>query len=155
MFTDRSTTLPSTDTPIPTDFAYIPLYDVSAGAGNGRAVTSEDMTGHFAVDRRWFHEIGLDPKQCTMLQSHGNSMVPTIAEGSPMIIDMSVTELLDGMIYVINLHGDLLVKRVQRLMDGSFELTSDNAFYKPMKIDQSGNENVHIIGRVRFVLQPY
>uniref|UniRef100_UPI002626C2AC S24 family peptidase n=1 Tax=uncultured Paracoccus sp. TaxID=189685 RepID=UPI002626C2AC len=44
-------------------------------------------------------------------------MMPTIPDGSALIVDHSQTELKNGSIMVIGVEEDLLVKRVRRRMD--------------------------------------
>lgn len=60
-----------------------------------------------------------------------DSMAPTCAPGAIVLIDTAVTAVSTSGIYVIGHDSQLFVKRVQRHVDGAFEIISDNAAYKP------------------------
>lgn len=127
----------------------IPRYDeVRPSAGHGAAVGSETPTTRVAFERHWLAEIGVQTDAAVILPAQGDSMEPTIMNGSPMLVDTSKTEVQNGYIYVIAVENDLLVKRVRRRLDGRIDLISDNRAYDPETLDAASLQQLRVIGRV-------
>lgn len=127
----------------------IPRYDeVRPAAGFGSAVVSEAPTTRVAFELRWLIDIGVKPEASVILPAQGDSMEPTIMNGAPMLVDTSKTEVRNGFIYVFNIDGDLVVKRIERLPDGSCDLISDNVRYPPRNLSQNTVLNMTVVGRV-------
>lgn len=134
------------------EFALIPRFDVQASAGHGVTVLEEIEIERIAFRLDWLREIGLDPEQCSMLTSRGDSMGDTIPDGSLMLVDRRPDQpIVSGCIYVIVLDGDLLVKRVSRNVDRTIDLISDNPIYPVQKITQTNLDGLRIAGRVFWV----
>lgn len=127
----------------------IPRYDeVRASAGLGSAPISETPTTRVAFEQRWLSDIGVQPSSAVILAAQGDSMEPTIRNGSPLLVDTSKTEVKSGFIYVIAVGDDLLVKRVRRRLDGLVELISDNSAYAPETLGPDSLQQLRVIGRV-------
>jgi phage repressor protein C with HTH and peptisase S24 domain len=75
-------------------------------------------------------------------------MEPTISDGDSILINTAENEPQDGHIYVIRSGETLWVKRVQRMLDGSLSLISDNKMYAPMILNLETTPDVEIIGKV-------
>jgi phage repressor protein C with HTH and peptisase S24 domain len=122
----------------------------SAGAGVGPIDGPEiDMAGDMAVTTRWLEaNIGRTQGPLSTIEVLGDSMAPTLLEGETVVIDESAkTVAVDG-IYVLEVMGRRVVKRVQRMMDGTITLISDNPAYQREQLDQSLTRRVQVIGRV-------
>jgi len=81
-------------------------------------------------------------------------MMPTIPDGSSLIVDFSQKGLLNGCITVINVNNNLLVKRIDRRINGDIALLSDNPLYPPQILGKTDAENINIIGRVVYFGRP-
>jgi len=128
----------------------LPRYeDVQASAGPGFvapiAQAAETMV---AFDRRFLRDKGATPDQCTVITARGDSMSPTIPDGSLLVVDHSQTQISNGFIMVINLGDDLLVKRVRRRLDGLVDLISDNHAYAPETVGPDMLQQLRVVGRV-------
>ena len=131
------------------DFIRLPTYpEVRASAGPGAITTSELADGVMSFDPRFLRDQGATPEKCTVIWAHGDSMVPTIPDGSALIVDHSQTEVKNGSIMVIGVGEDLLVKRVRRRLDGLIDLISDNAAYQPETLGPDALQQLRVIGRV-------
>ncbi|MEN2979955.1 S24 family peptidase [Tistrella bauzanensis] len=130
------------------DFVRLPRYDVQASAGAGINVTSELVTDIIAFERGFLRDLGAAPDHCSVIWARGDSMVPTIPDGSILVIDHSQIELVHGCIYVVNLGGDLLVKRLRRRLDSFVELVSDNPIYPVEALRPADLEHLRVVGRV-------
>ena len=75
-------------------------------------------------------------------------MVPTINDKDSLLVDTSRNIPYDGRIYVIRSGDTLWVKRIQKKLDGSLLLISDNPSYPPMNLELDSLDDVQIIGQV-------
>lgn len=88
-----------------------------------------------------------DARFATML-APGTAMEPTIKRRALLIVDLSAKRIVDGEIFVFDFTGDLVVRRIQREVDGSLMLRADNPIYEPMKLSPAEAETAKVLGRV-------
>lgn len=133
------------------DFAFLPRYAARAAAGAGQLAVSDEITENLAFRRDWLRKIGINPTQAFLLLADGDSMEPTIPDGSLMLVDGSISDPKDirnGAIYVIVRAGVVIVKRVQFKIDDSVVLISDNPIYERETISRQDMNDLHFAGRV-------
>ncbi len=65
-----------------------------------------------------------------------------------MLVDTSKTEVRSGFIYVFNIDGDLVVKRIERRPDQSYDLISDNRRYPAWNLTREKVSHMTVVGRV-------
>lgn len=135
----------------------IPVFaEVRPSAGGGSLPASEQVTSVMAFDQKWLRDLGVNPIYAKILFAEGDSMYPTIPNGSPMLVDTSRTEIMNGCIYVFNVDGDLMVKRIERLLDGTIDLISDNKERYPTRnITRDRLRQMTIVGRVYSALRTF
>lgn len=131
------------------DFILVPRYDVRASAGHGALVSSEQVVDHLAFREEWVRNaLGVAQKDLALITVKGDSMEPTLSNEDLILIDMRANSIGDNSIYVIRNDGQLLVKRVQRKLDGTIIIKSDNAAYDPETIDAKAGTKLKVVGRV-------
>lgn len=94
-------------------------------------------------------QIGFVPEKdrVKLVTVRGDSMYPDIKNGDVVMVDIR-REFFDGDgIYLINLNGYTLVKRLQMLPDG-LHVISTNAKYRSQVIPASDIGSIHVAGRV-------
>lgn len=127
----------------------LPMFDeVRASAGPGVVPTSERAESVVSFDRQFLRDRGAVPERCSVIETRGDSMQPTIPDGSLLIVDHSQTEVSGGAIFVIGVSDTVLVKRVRLRFDGSVELASDNTAYAPEIINRDQLADLRVIGKV-------
>ncbi len=135
-----------------TEFALLPRYSVAASAGSGLVALEEQEIERIAFRRDWLHEMGIDAREAGLVTASGDSMDPTIPDGAMMLVVRRHGEpIRSGFIYVLVLDGEVLVKRIMRNVDGTFDLISDNPLYPVQKVRQVDLDGLHIAGRVFWV----
>jgi len=134
------------------DFIRLPVFEeVRASAGPGAVVTSE-RAEVVSFERAFLRALGATPERCSMIWARGDSMQPTIPDGSILIVDHGQTDVVNGCIYVLNIADELIVKRVRRRLDATIEIVSDNAMYYPpeaLRADQL--QQLRVVGRVVYL----
>lgn len=133
---------------LPPNMIRLPLYSVEASAGPGRSAAVEEVLDEIAFHQRFLRGLGANPSRCSVIWAKGDSMTPTIPDGSVLVVDLSQFEISNGCLYVINVEGDLLVKRARRRLDASIELISDNELYPTETIQRDRLDQVQVVGRV-------
>ncbi len=119
--------------------------DIRASAGGGAEVFDENYET-ITIDEKIMHNmVGLGNTELEAIHVDGESMEPTLQDGSIVFIDRSQTDIGKNGIFIASTTGGLFIKRIQRRADGMIELISDNSMYPPQIISP---EEVTIVGKV-------
>ena len=111
--------------------------DINASAGGG-AINFDENYETIYIDKK------LIDKNLDAINVIGDSMEPTIKDGSIIFIDRSIP-LSSGGIYVISTNAGVFVKRINIKSNGEIELISDNKIYPIEKVKL---EEIKVIGKV-------
>jgi phage repressor protein C with HTH and peptisase S24 domain len=126
---------------------YVEVRELSAAAGSGAADLDETVSGYIPFSRQWLDRQGLFPDRCTVIGVRGESMEPSLPEGSSILVDRSPSRPKDGCIYVFRTPDGLVVKRACKDPGGGWWLLSDHPAWKPTRC----TGDTVIIGEVRWV----
>jgi phage repressor protein C with HTH and peptisase S24 domain len=129
-------------------FVVLPHRPEAAAAGS---VTPPDPTGTqwIALRHDWIRAVcRVEPGNLALETAVGESMTPTIRDGNTLLIDTTDRTFRNFGIYILEINGQRLVKRVQRKHDGSLVLISDNPAYLPDEVGPAAADDVKAIGRV-------
>jgi phage repressor protein C with HTH and peptisase S24 domain len=120
--------------------------DIRASAGGGAEVFDENYET-ITLDETLFRTVAgfADPKNIDAIHVDGESMEPTLQDGSVVFIDRTQTDIAKEGIYVAATTGGLFIKRIRRRADGRIELISDNPAYAPEVLTA---DEVSIVGKV-------
>ena len=136
------------------DVIAIPRYDVQAAAGDGIIPVSENAEDSgISIARSFLRRIGAHPNSCILLESKGDSMLPSIPGGSLLVVDRSKTEIEDDMVFVFRVGPGIKVKRAVWRIDGNLDLVSDNEKYPPETYGPDRADEIAPIGQVMLVLR--
>ncbi len=119
--------------------------DVRASAGGGSFNFEEDYEV-LSIDKTIMNAIV--PSANNTLEAinvDGESMEPTLQDGSIVFIDREQTNINKDGIFIAATTAGLFIKRIRQRADGMVELISDNKAYSPEIITA---DEVEIIGRV-------
>jgi len=124
---------------------------VRASAGGGAEGFGEEFE-QITIDRKliksFFRDISdeeLNKKHIEAVNVDGESMEPTLKNGSIVFIDRDQNSISKDGIFVVSTPGGLFIKRLNRKVDGSIELISDNKLYSPEVVAPS---EVRVMGKV-------
>jgi phage repressor protein C with HTH and peptisase S24 domain len=139
------------EAPAEMDWSKYVLLPRQAEAAAAGSVTPPDPAGTewMALRHDWIRSVcRVEPPDLALEIATGESMIPTIRDGNTLLIDTTDRTFRNFGIYVIEINGQRLVKRVQRKHDGSLVLISDNQTYQPDTIDKEAAAGIVVIGRV-------
>lgn len=130
-------------------YVMFPRYEIEAGAAPGRHIESEQVVDFVTFKEEWIQNfLRVPQKNLALLSVKGDSMNPTLNDGDMILVDLRTTRVEDSAIYVLEFEDTLLVKRIQRKLDGSVVIKSDNDLYEPEAFEKNQVESLRIIGRV-------
>ncbi len=132
------------------EFTLIPRYDIEVSAGAGTLVETENIMSMLSFRTSWLESLNLHKGNASIVTARGDSMEPTIQDGSILLVKTDDTaDIKDGSIYIINYSGQTFVKRLKRDLKGIFIL-SDNKQYENQFISYEELEQspLNIAGRV-------
>ena len=119
--------------------------DVRASAGGG-AFNFDDNYKLLSIDSTIMQNIVLEGNQeIEAITVDGESMEPTLQDGSIVFIDRSQTNINKNGIFIVEASGGLFIKRIRQRADGMVELLSENTLYPPEPIHPDA---VTIVGKV-------
>lgn len=125
----------------------IPILDVSAGAGAGIDNGDAEIVAHLPFPVGFLQKLWIKPEKVRAVRAHGDSMEPTIPNGMLVLINTAASDLQDGRIYALRAPDGLRLKRIQRQIDGSVTLISDNRDkYLPETLSPEEAMSVEVAG---------
>ena len=135
------------DRKTPKDTYLISFYNVFTAAGDGVLNFDELNDKKIAIPKHIFQEKGIkcnEEKMC-VIRVDGNSMEPTIQDGSYILIECFINYIIDSSIYVIKINDEeLAIKRIQKINSKEYVLISDNERYQNRTINP---KEIKIIGK--------
>lgn len=142
-------TLSDATCPIHEGFVLIPRYNVEGSMGPGAVVGEERVIDRLAFKEEWIRTaLGANPKDLALISTVGDSMEPTLHPGDLLMLDCSVNDVRDNAIYALQVNGTLLIKRLQRRVDGQVIVKSDNPAYEPEMIGPEAVDSLKVVGRL-------
>lgn len=135
-------------------FAVLPKRPEAAAAGPETPIAPAGSE-FLALRHDWIRTVlGIEPDQLLVETAMGESMQPGIQDGDLLLVNSGETKVRSFGVYVIEITGERLVKRVQPRLDGTLTLISDNAAYETEHVPPAQAGDVHIVGRVLWTCGP-
>ncbi len=127
----------------------IARYDTRAAAGPNHLLDPGTIIENISFSADWVRTVlRRNPAHLALIECSGDSMEPTLRDGDVLMVDTSVTEVQSSRIYVLDVDGALLVKRIQRMLNGSYRVISDNPRYATEVVEPSDRAPLRIVGEV-------
>jgi phage repressor protein C with HTH and peptisase S24 domain len=133
------------------EMAVIRRFAIAGGMGQGQlAEQFPDVIDTMRVSKEWLSRnvIYSSLDNLALITGLGDSMEGTFSDGDVLLVDRGVTEVKLDAVYVLSLHDELYIKRLQRRPDGSLLMISDNDKYPPYVIENGDRDAFKVEGRV-------
>lgn len=127
---------------------------VSAGAGSIQP-WAEEVVHKMWLSKQWIRQRSGASSYASLavVTARGDSMSPTFEDGDVLLVDASFSSFRTDAIYVISRDEELFVKRIQKNVDGSIEIISDNPAYSRQRIDDPVAARLLVLGKVLIAWQ--
>ena len=134
----------------PGRFVLLPKKPETVAAGAGAPPPAPIPNHEFIGFRHdWIREtFERAPGDLILETAVGDSMEPQIRDGDQLLVDVTENKFRGFGVYVMEMRGERLVKRVQRLFNGTVILISDNRIYQPEEIPPDDARDIRVVGRV-------
>lgn len=126
----------------------IGMLDVVAAAGPGYENDSPAEIRTLPFPRSLLDELGVRLSNARFMTARGDSMLPTIADGAIVLVDISFTRPRDDGIYIVIVGNEARIKRIGRGWDGKLTLVSDNERYPTDTLSAPEAESLRVAGKV-------
>lgn len=127
------------------EFVPMPRH-TARGVGSRSLIQSPQIVDYLNFRSDWLQRnLAADPRHLALIEVVGDSMSPTIDEGDLALADLREIRFKYDGVYVLRMGVDFSIKRVQRQLDGSLMIRSDNPAYEPQP---ASADRVLIFGRV-------
>lgn len=137
------------------DVQQIPILDVTASAGPGVELGDEGVVGYLPFPISILRALGVNLSKVRAFYSRGESMYPTIRDNALVLVDTGNRTLVDGPVYALRGPDGLRLKRIQRAVDGSVNLISDNsALYPAERVSEADADRIRLVGRAFWTDKP-
>lgn len=132
----------------PAEFVGVPSQAIRAIGGRS-PIQSPQIVDYLSFRADWLNRVlNVDPRAIALIEAAGDAMAPTISEGDLVLCDLRDVRFRHDGIYVFRVGGTLAVKRMQRQIDGTLLVRSDNPAYEPIKVKP---DEVSLVGRVIWI----
>lgn len=145
--------------PAEDDYENVTGYSQAVGLGAAGAEAEEYAETHsLKFKKTSLRRRGIYGRNLAVYYGKGDSMEPTIEDGDAILFDASDTRVVDGVLYLIQVHGaanpEYYVKRAM-VLDAGIYFASDNPkgdhqWQKPRPKD-SQREPITVVGRVHWI----
>lgn len=93
------------------------------------------------------NELGYAPDELLLTRAQGKGMEPTIRHGDLLLIHRKAERPFDSQIYLLNLDGSLICRRITEQPGRKLRLTCDNPAVDPVTVTEN-QKSLKIIGQV-------
>lgn len=132
-------------------YAAIQRLKVTASAGAGAFNSATPEVESVRIPAWVLRRLGLKAASARVISSRGISMMPTIGDGDLLVVDVSKDHRIptDGLIYVLSIDNELLVKRLRQSSSGWILVSDNREMYPEEPIRPDASVKIH--GQVRWV----
>lgn len=129
------------------EYQLIPRGSVRSSTGDN-VIESNQLVDYVAFKREWMRKaLGIAHSDIAVVEVRGDSMADTLCDGDLVLVDLRQNRLDVSALFVLKDRDVLVVRRVQRNLDGSITIKSDNTHYDAVTVKEPLN-SLHVLGQV-------
>ena len=130
---------------------WVDCYEVRSADGGGALLDDSTRVGCLAVHRTWLDRHRLDATQCAIVRMRGESMEPTLSDGSTILVNRAQRRRRSERLFAVRTDEGLVVRRLRKDPGGNWLLVSDHADREPRPWPASAE----ILGQVRWATRTF
>lgn len=132
--------------PVKEGFVVFPELKVAA---QKRQIEGGQIVDFISFKEEWVRNyLRIPQNDLALLTVKGDTMNPTLADGDIVLVDLRASRIEDSAIYILEAEDAYLVKRIQRKLDGSIVIKSDNPVYEQEILSEEKSKSLRVAGRV-------
>ena len=130
---------------------WVDCYEVRRADGSAALLDGSTRVGCLAVHRMWLDRHRLDAKRCAIVRMRGESMEPTLNDGSTILIHCAQRRRRSGRLFAVRTDDGLVVRRLREDPDGGWLLVSDHPDWEPRPWPASAG----VVGQVQWATRTF
>ena len=130
---------------------WVDCYEVRIADGRAALLDGSARVGCLAVHRLWLDRHRLDARQCAIVRMRGESMKPTLNDGSTILVNCAQRRRRSGRLFAVRTDEGLVVRRLRKDPDGNWLLVSDHPDWEPRPWPASAG----IVGQVQWATRTF
>ena len=131
--------------------SWVDCYEVRMADGSAPLLDGSARVGYLAVHGMWLDRHRLDAKQCAIVRMRGESMEPTLNDGSTILVNRAQRRRRSERLFAVRTDEGLVVRRLRKDPGGHWLLVSDHADREPRQWPASAE----IVGQVRWATRTF
>ena len=126
--------------------------DVALSAGNGRETWHIEEKEPLPFQADYIRRLNSSPKNLVAVKVRGDSMEPRLFDDDTVVVDRADRRIpANGGVFALVYAGEMLVKCLFKMPDGSLRIVSDNKEkHPPFDVHVDKLEHIDIVGRVKY-----
>ena len=92
-------------------YTEVPLREATASMGGGSTETGDRALAYLSFRTDWIRSKG-NPEYMTVIRACGDSMEPTVADGSVVLVDEGRRQFVKNKVYYLRYNGQMYIKRL-------------------------------------------
>ncbi|MGA3803724.1 S24 family peptidase [Ralstonia nicotianae] len=126
--------------------------DVALSAGDGRETWHVEEKEPLPFQADYIRRLNASPKNLVAVKVRGDSMEPRLFDDDTVVVDKADQRIpASGGVFALVYAGEMLVKNLFRMPDGSLRVVSDNKEkHEPFVVPPEQLEHINIVGRVKY-----
>ena len=137
------------------DIVFVEKVRAKPRAGNGGLEVDSEHDGYYAFRRDFIIRKRGTEEDMKIFEVAGDSMSPTLNDGDFIMVHTKATDIRTGLIYLLRIGSELMVKRLEARPGNVLLIRSDNPVYEPIPVDMSDNDDIQIFGRMIWSCREY
>ena len=129
----------------------IECYELRLSGVSGVPLDGAARVGCLAVHRTWLERHRLEATQCAIVRMRGESMEPTLNDGSTILINRAQRRRRSGRLFAVRTDRGLVVSRLRKDPGGDWLLAGDHPDREP----RPWPAGAEIVGQVRWATRTF
>lgn len=143
------------DSDVP-EVVFVPLVKAVPRAGLGGLETDGGTVALYSFHSEFIKRKQGTPETMRLFRVEGDSMEPTIRSDDMVMINLRMTDVRSGNIYLIRFEGELMLKRLERRPAGRILIRSDNPGYEDIEVHPDENSvDFVVFGRMVWLCREF
>jgi hypothetical protein len=125
---------------------FVDCYEVPPAPVRGVRLDDSTRAGCLAFRQTWLDRHKLDAAQCAVVHVYAESMVPTLVDGSTVMVNRAQRRRRTGAMFLVRTAAGMVVARAGRDANGGWQLIGDSPSEQPLPWP----DDAEVLGQVRW-----
>ena len=131
------------------DYVVLPNREATISTRESAPLRSSQIVDDLAFKVDFVHHrFDVDPEHLLLIEAAADATAGTIRKRDLLLVDTADPEIHDNALYVFDLNGELVIKRIRKKLDGTLVISRNGADAGIEEVAPSDVSSLQIVGRV-------